>query len=104
VLGAVPTPYEGTDDTFVQWNARVVGPVSLLRVGTEASAREHQHQRIVPLQLGELSVPAAVVRKLVVGEDGPGGDVGPQRRAASMWRPASLIASSGARPCSRATM
>ena len=78
---------------------------------TEPSAGEHQHERIVPLQLRELAARGAVVRQLVVGEDGPGNDVRSQRGTLSMWRPklsmwspASLTASSGVRPCSRATM
>ena len=48
---------------------------------TEASAGEHQHQRIASLQLRERAVLPAVVRKLVVGKDGAGNDVGPHRRA-----------------------
>ncbi len=49
---------------------------------TEASAGEHQHQRIASLQLRERAVLAAVIRKLVVGKDGAGNDVGPHRRRA----------------------
>ena len=44
---------------------------------TEPSAGEHQHQRIASLQLRERAVLAAVVRKLVVGKDRAGNDVGP---------------------------
>ena len=46
---------------------------------TEASAGEHQHQRIASLQLRERAVLAAVVRELVVGKDGAGNDVGSHR-------------------------
>ena len=78
---------------------------------TETSAGEHQHQRIASLQLRERAVLAAVVRKLVVGKDCTGNDVGPHAslyvcasRVPSMWSVASLAASSGVFPCSRATM
>ena len=46
---------------------------------TEAAAGEHQHQRIVALQLRERAVLAAVVGELVVGKDGAGDDVGRMR-------------------------
>src|SRR2546425_374369 len=38
------------------------------------------------------------------GKDGAGNDVGPHRRALSMWSAPSLVASSGVLPRSRATM
>ena len=65
---------------------------------TKTSAGEHQHERIALLQLRERAVLAAVVRKLVVGKDCAGDDVGPHRRAPSMWSAASLAASSGVLP------
>ena len=71
---------------------------------TEASAGEHQHQRIAALQLREPAVLAAVVRQLVVGEDCSGNDVGPHPRAPSMLSAPRLAASSGVLPCWRATM
>src|ERR1700716_4695695 len=71
---------------------------------TKASAGEHQHERIALLQLRQRAVLAAVVRKLVVGKHCARGDVGPHRRALSMWSPASLAAFSGILPRSRATL
>ena len=47
---------------------------------TEPSAGEHQHERIALLQLRERPVLAAVVRKLVVGKDCAGNDVGSHSR------------------------
>jgi hypothetical protein len=71
---------------------------------TEAAAREHEDQRIVSLQLRKPTVHGAVVRERVIGKPRAGNDVRPQRRTLSMCRPASCTASSGVRPCSRATM
>ena len=78
---------------------------------TEASAGEHQHQRIASLQLRERSVLAAMIRKLVVGEDCAGNDLWSHTglytctcsRVRSMWSAASFAASSGVLPRSRAT-
>jgi hypothetical protein len=47
---------------------------------TEASAGEHENERIALLQLRERAALAAVVRKLVVGKDRAGNDVGPHLR------------------------
>src|SRR5437762_11795150 len=44
--------------------------------GTEASAGEHQHERIAVLQLGKRPVLPAVIRKLVLGKDRSLNDVG----------------------------
>src|SRR4029077_3633791 len=70
---------------------------------TKPAAGEHQHERIASLQLRKRAVLAAVVRKVVVGKDRAGNDVGPHR-ALSMWSAASLTASSGILPRWRATM
>ena len=67
-------------------------------LGTETSAGEHKDERIASLQLRERPVLAAVVRKLVVGKDRAWDDVGPHRRALSMWTAASLAASSEVLP------
>jgi hypothetical protein len=66
---------------------------------TEPSAGEHQHQRIASLQLRERAVRAPMVRKLVVGKDCTGNDVGPHRRICCMWTAPSFAASSGVLPC-----
>jgi hypothetical protein len=77
----------------------VLSPVSR----TEATAGEHQHQRIVSLQLREFAALAAVAGKLVAGKGLAGNDVGSHRGAALMWSAASLAASSGVLPRTRAT-
>ena len=78
---------------------------------TEAAADSTSTHGIALLQLRERAVLAVMIRKLVVRKDAAGNDVGPHddpyacaARAPSMWSVASLAASSGVLPRSRATM
>src|SRR3989442_7781389 len=50
-------------------------------LGTEASAAEYQHQRVGPLQLGELAAIAAVIGQLIVRERRSRNDVGSHFRS-----------------------
>jgi hypothetical protein len=78
--------------------------------GTETSAGEDDHERVVPLQLRKRAAFPTMVRELVVGKDSAGNEVRPHAdsyacgaRARSTLSVASLAASSGVLPRSRAT-